>query len=88
MEVFIWPGRNMGAVPIKVMRISSGWTSSLPGSQLAALVSQGCGAMPSNSRPSFQRPMGTPPEATSFMVSSSAKSASELPVKSGVSSGT
>jgi hypothetical protein len=53
-----------------VTRISSGWTSSVPGNQLAALFSQGIGLTPSNSKPSFHLPPGTPP-VSAFLISSS-----------------
>ena len=69
IEVFIWPGRIIGEVPIKWIRISFGWTFSTFGNQLAALLSQGCGEMPSNISPSFQRPPGTPPLSAALMSS-------------------
>ena len=56
-----------GAVPMKMIRISFGWTSSVRGNQLAALFSQGWGEMPSKSRPSFHRPSGTPPVRAFWM---------------------
>jgi hypothetical protein len=37
-----------GVLPMKMMRISSGWTSSVRGNQFAALFSHGWGLMPSN----------------------------------------
>jgi len=61
MEVFIWPGRMKGAVPMKMMRISSGPMVSVRGNQLAADLRPGVGSMPSKRWPSFHRPMGTPP---------------------------
>ena len=70
-EVPICPGRGIGELPMKVTRISSGWTSSVFGNQFAALLSQGIGATPSKVRPSFQRPMGVPPVATAFSVAGS-----------------
>ena len=48
---------------MNVTRISSGWTSSVFGSQFAALSSHGIGSTPSIVRPSFQRPRGWPPVA-------------------------
>jgi hypothetical protein len=42
-EVFICPGRIMGALPMNVIRISSGPTSSVRGNQFAALASPGVG---------------------------------------------
>src|SRR5208283_169883 len=67
IEVFIRPGRMNGAVPMKMMRISLGWTSSVRGNQFAALFSHGCGLMPSYRSPSFQRPMGTPAKRAARM---------------------
>ena len=57
---------------MKMTRISPGWTSSVPGNQLAALLSHGMGAMPSNMRPSFQRPRGWPPVAIRARICGSA----------------
>ena len=65
-DVPIWPGLGSGELPMKVTRISSGCTCSVPGVQLAALFSHGIGEMPSNMRPSFHRPIGWPAVAISF----------------------
>lgn len=46
--VFICPGRLLGAVPMKLTRISLGLISSVFGSQLTAIFCQGWGSMPSN----------------------------------------
>ena len=59
----------VGEVPMKMMRISLGWTSSVRGNQFAALCIQGEGLMPSNSRPSFHRSIGTPPNSAARISS-------------------
>jgi len=56
-EVFIWPGRMNGAVPMKMIRISLGWISSVRGNQFEALFIHGDGLIPSKSSPSCQRPL-------------------------------
>ena len=56
---------------MKVTRISSGCTSSVPGNQLVALWSHGGGETPSNISPSFQRPIGWPPVANCWSTAGS-----------------
>ena len=68
-DVFICPGRSIGAVPIKMIRSSSGPSCSLRGNHWAALLRPGVGSMPSKSSPSFQRPSGIPPVSVASISS-------------------
>jgi hypothetical protein len=58
-----------GAVPIKMMRISSGPSFSVLGNQFAADFNPGVALIPSNNNPSAQRPNGTPPVNAFWMPS-------------------